>query len=587
MHGNSCDDNPGETSAPARRTASLAAGTGHTTPPRTWLMLGGKAGDNTQITALAEALGWPFEIKRLAYKKTELFTNLFAGPTTAGLVQATSDRLEPPWPELVISAGRRNEPLVRWIQAAAAKDPSLPRVRLVHVGRPWALHECFDLIVTTPQYRLPKKPHILHNELPLQRVNTGRLEAEARHWQPRLAHLPKPHITVLLGGHAGPYNFDRENGALLGYHANAMALAKGGSLLVTTSARTPEAAIQAFEAQLRAPHTLHRFTRFEPEAQNPFFAFLGMADEVIVTSDSMSMLAEAIASGKPTHIFDLSRGKTSNRPPNPADGSITERSLTERLADFRTQAIMYTIGMHALPSRLTRDVRIIHTRQVEAGRATWLGQTQPKHHQSPLTDLPKRRQSHPSPLQRQPTPTPQAARQQMARDHPARVSGVGRGRAGKLVSPRPIGIWLGNAAREVGGLGGKDIGSREILALEEQRSVTLLGQSVGEAIAEVQRAEPDIGLARHLRLRLRQRHDLDPGQRKKARRNGQRIRTTTTEHHRVQLDQRPGRHQRRLISRNRFRKSRSVVLLQQDRDHSRRIDDDQTASRVFGKPSSS
>ena len=28
-------------------------------PPRTWLMLGHKAGDNGQIRALAEALGWP------------------------------------------------------------------------------------------------------------------------------------------------------------------------------------------------------------------------------------------------------------------------------------------------------------------------------------------------------------------------------------------------------------------------------------------------------------------------------------------------------------------------------------------------
>ncbi len=353
-------------------------------PPRTWLMLGGKAGDNTQITALAEALGWPYQTKRLAYRRTELFTNLFAGPTTKGLVLERSDPLEPPWPELVISAGRRNEPLVRWIRQRAGFD----NVRLVHVGRPWALHECFDLIVTTPQYRLPRKPHILHNELPLQRVNTERLEAEARRWQPRLAHLPEPHITVLLGGHAGPYNFDRENGALLGWHSSRMAEAKGGSLLVTTSARTPEGAIAAFEAQLRAPHTLHRFTKFQPAAENPFFAFLGLASEVVVTSDSMSMLAEAVASGKPTHIFDLARGKTSNRPPRPEDGSITKRSLPERLADFRFQALMYQLGMITLPTRLTRDVRIIHDTQVRAGRATWLGQTRP--HQTttpPLTDL--------------------------------------------------------------------------------------------------------------------------------------------------------------------------------------------------------
>jgi mitochondrial fission protein ELM1 len=352
-------------------------------------MLGGKAGDNTQITALAEGLGWPFETRRLAYKRTELLTNLFAGPTTAGLVAERSDPLEPPWPELIISAGRRNEPLVRWIQAQAAREPGSPRVRLVHVGRPWALHECFDLIVTTPQYRLPRKPHILHNELPLQRVNTDRLQREAALWRDRLAHLPPPYLAVLLGGHAGPYNFDRENGALLGWHASRMAAALGGSLLVTTSARTPEAAVDAFASQLDVPHVLHRFVKFQAAADNPFFAFLGLAAEVIVTADSMSMLAEAVATGKPTHIFDLARGRGSNRPRRPADGSIAKRSLVERLADFRFQAVMYTIGMHALPSRLTRDVRIIHTRQVEAGRAVWLGQAWPADRPAPapLVDL--------------------------------------------------------------------------------------------------------------------------------------------------------------------------------------------------------
>ena len=375
------------------------------TPPRTWLMLGGKAGDNTQITALAEALGWPFETKRLAYRRTELLTNLFAGPTTKGLVTAKSDPLAPPWPELVISAGRRNEPLVRWIQQRAGRD----NVRLVHVGRPWALHECFDLIVTTPQYRLPRKPHILHNELPLQRVNTTRLETEAARWQPRLAHLPEPHIAVLLGGHAGPYNFDRENGALLGWHSSRMAASKGGSLLVTTSARTPERVIAAFEAQLTAPHTLHRFTKFQPAEDNPFFAFLGLASEVVVTSDSMSMLAEAVASGKPTHIFDLARGKNSNRPERPRDDSIQKRTLPERLADFRFQALMYQLGMAALPTRLTRDVRIIHDTQVAAGRATWLGQPpqNPNTTPPPLTDLANAKQAVEALFSETPPPRPE------------------------------------------------------------------------------------------------------------------------------------------------------------------------------------
>ncbi len=345
---------------------------GTPTPPRTWLMLGHKAGDNGQILALAEALGWPFESKHLVYRRTELLTNLFAGPSLMGLVREQSSPLEPPWPELIISAGRRNEPLVRWIQREAG-GPS--RVKLVHVGRPWALHECFDLIITTPQYRLPDKPNILQNEAPLHRVSAERLAAARKVWTGRLAHLPEPRIAVILGGNAGPYNFDRENGALLGWHASRMAAERDGSLLVTTSARTPSKAIDALEAEIRVPSFVYRWRK--DAADNPYFALLALADSLIVTGDSMSMLAEACSTGKPVFIFDLARGPGSHRPPLPAVAAIRERSLTERLADYRLQPTVYRLGLVAAPKQLTRDVTIIHERQVEARRAVWLGEPWP------------------------------------------------------------------------------------------------------------------------------------------------------------------------------------------------------------------
>ena len=43
-------------------------------PPRVWLLTGHKAGDNAQLRALAEALDWPFETKRLSYRPTELIS---------------------------------------------------------------------------------------------------------------------------------------------------------------------------------------------------------------------------------------------------------------------------------------------------------------------------------------------------------------------------------------------------------------------------------------------------------------------------------------------------------------------------------
>ena len=95
-------------------------------PPRTWALLGQKPGDNGQVLALAEALGWPFEIRRMAYRPTELITNRLLGVTLLGIDRGRSDPLEPPWPELVITAGRRNEPVARWIQREAGGRGALP-----------------------------------------------------------------------------------------------------------------------------------------------------------------------------------------------------------------------------------------------------------------------------------------------------------------------------------------------------------------------------------------------------------------------------------------------------------------------------
>ena len=44
------------------------------------------------------------------------------------------------------------------------------------------------------------------------------------------------------------------------------------------------------------------------EGENPYFAMLGLADYILVTSDSASMVSEACATGKPVHIIDLEGG---------------------------------------------------------------------------------------------------------------------------------------------------------------------------------------------------------------------------------------------------------------------------------------
>ncbi|MFZ1428666.1 MAG: mitochondrial fission ELM1 family protein [Geminicoccaceae bacterium] len=333
--------------------------------PRTWLLLGPKPGDNGQVLALAEALGWPFESKRMVYRSTELLTNRLLGITLLGIDRRRSSPLEPPWPDLVISAGRRNEPVARWIRR---KAEATKEVKLVHVGRPWAPLESFDLIVTTPQYALPEHPAVLHMEAPLHRVKPERLDEAACVWRPRLAALPMPRIAVMLGGHVGRWTFDDAAAVKLAEQANAMAEATGGSLLISTSARTPAKVVESFVRTLRVPHHLYRWRRDDPE--NPYLGFLALADRIIVTSDSMSMLVEAVATGKPVFIFDLAA---------PREGAPWH------LPSGR--ALIWWLGRIFGPRQLVRNVTAIHRGQVAAGRAIWLGEQWPKgRHAPPLTD---------------------------------------------------------------------------------------------------------------------------------------------------------------------------------------------------------
>lgn len=335
--------------------------------------MGHKAGDNTQVLALAEALDWPFEIKKFAYRKSELLTNRLLGDTLAGVVRQASSRLIPPWPDLVISAGRRNEPIARWIHRQSGGTN-----RLVHIGRPWAPLERFDLIVTTPQYLLPNCDNLVRNLLPLHRVTEERLVAAAKLWAPRFDDLPRPWFAVLLGGDSGPFVFTPEKGACLGYQINQMARIAGGSALVSDSARTPEATFAAFQSKLDVPAYVYRW-RFSSGEENPYFGYLALADSIVATGESMSMLTEACATGKPLQIFDLSDSRA--RYHNNGKQVIVDRPVDKpwwRFShNFRFKPLSHRLAMYWGPRRMRRDIGAIQDRLVASGRASWSGEIIP------------------------------------------------------------------------------------------------------------------------------------------------------------------------------------------------------------------
>lgn len=346
---------------------------------RVWAILCYREGDNAQILAVAEGLGWPLEVKRLAYRRFGYAVDVWRGTTLLGIDPARSDPLEPPWPDLVISASMRNEPVCRWIRAQSGG-----RTRYIHMGRTWGQLETFDLVVTSPEFRLRRLSNVRHNALTLTRVTPVKLAEAASLWAPRLAHLPRPRIAVLVGGYGGPYAVDPGKAARLGAEASAMARATGGSLLVTSSKRTRTASAEALRMAISAP--CHVFD-WAPDAEdNPFYGYLALADRFIITCDSASMLAEACATRRPVYMFDL--GSQAPATSSSLAATKTPFQRWRRLCDLdRLKAFIYRQMLKVPPRRMTRDIRLIHRFLIETGRAVWLGQPFPEAVPPPLDEM--------------------------------------------------------------------------------------------------------------------------------------------------------------------------------------------------------
>jgi len=268
-------------------------------PPRVWVLCDDRPGNATQALGLAEALGWPTEVKHLRCRGASRLHARLLGASRLGIDRAASSPLEAPWPDLVIAAGRRTAPVALWIRERGFGTP-----RLVMLGRKGGDDaDLFDLAITPSYTRLFPHPRRLETAAPLHRVSEESLSKAAAEWADRFGSAPSPRIAVLVGGTSGQYRLDPATARRLGAACAGLARRCGGSLLATTSRRLGAAATDAFCEAAGPVAWLHRWRPDDPE--NPYLGLLAHADAFVITGDSESMLAEAASLGKPLAIFPL------------------------------------------------------------------------------------------------------------------------------------------------------------------------------------------------------------------------------------------------------------------------------------------
>lgn len=263
--------------------------------PKIWALLGPHRGDNNQVLALAQALGVPFEIKSLRYNRWRHLQPRVLGESLRSVSRASRALVLGDPPDLTISTGHRSAPVVQFIRRRSGG-----RTRSVHLGFPRLPAERFDLLVATPEYPIPDRPNVMR--IPLALNGGGPDPAIVGSPDAVPDRFKSPRSLLVLGGPSLywallPDDVSETLSRLLDSEASE------GSVLVVGSPRTPSAVLRAVERQLAAATCEAMLAPMNGPPAYP--QLLAAADRIFVTADSVAMVSEAVATGKPVGLVEI------------------------------------------------------------------------------------------------------------------------------------------------------------------------------------------------------------------------------------------------------------------------------------------
>ena len=265
--------------------------------PCGWVLHDGKAGMSSQAVGLAESTGFTFVEKRLAIRFPWVCLPPVLWPAPLGAPGGAGDRLAPPWPDFVIACGRNAA-----MPALAIRRASGGHVVTAQIQDPGIGRGEFDLSIVPEHDRL-RGPRVVVTRGAVHRVTPGRLAVERSRF-PRLAAMPRPILAVLIGGSNKAYRLTLRRVGEIAEAVGEILREYGGSALVTPSRRTGAPGRALLQERLSGfPAEI-----WDGAGENPYFAYLAVADAFLVTADSVSMVSEAASTGKPVHILDLDGG---------------------------------------------------------------------------------------------------------------------------------------------------------------------------------------------------------------------------------------------------------------------------------------
>jgi mitochondrial fission protein ELM1 len=253
------------------------------------------AGTENQCLGVAEAMGLMPVVKRIGLRQPWKILSPFIGGEQGWIF--TGDALKAPWPDLVISSGRKSIAAARYI-----RKKSGGKSFIVQIQDPRVKADTFDL-VAVPAHDKLRGPQVIVTAATPNRITPQRLADGRQDFAHILRGAPNPRVAVLIGGNSKAYTFTPENMRKLAAQLTELDRL-GYGLMITASRRTGDENLAILREALKNTKAY----LWDGRGDNPYFGLLGWADYILVTADSASMISEAATTGKPVYVIPLEGG---------------------------------------------------------------------------------------------------------------------------------------------------------------------------------------------------------------------------------------------------------------------------------------
>ena len=193
--------------------------------------------------------------------------------------------------DLVISCGRKS--VVPSIIFKKKND----KIFTIHIQDPKVSFKNFDLIVA-PEHDNLVGENIINSKGAIHYITKDEIEKANSYLSDKIN--SKKVISLILGGPNKYYNFSNEELAIIFNKVRSNFISIGYKIIIIPSMRTPKRIIDLANKEFLSDGYV-----VNSVDKQAYLASLGLANKIVVTCDSTSMISEAAASGKPIFVAHM------------------------------------------------------------------------------------------------------------------------------------------------------------------------------------------------------------------------------------------------------------------------------------------